>query len=199
MLPSRRDDGNNKYIYVMRSGTDVCYSFYHHLSNQDEASGGTGSAFPTFPHFAQQWLDGQLPYGKWTDHVCAWLEEGVGEQVLVVTYEDLFVDLESQVQRIAKFIGLEALSAVQLEELLPKLTFAGMRSKSTAFSPISVKWKDPTFNFLRKGTVGDSKETWAALDSRTRTQFVDMCKQTLTKLPGPMHALFESLVPLGDC
>ena len=201
MLPPCRKDGRNKYIYVMRSGPDACYSFYHHLSNQDDASGGTGSSFPAFPAFVQQWLDGKLPYGRWNEHVCMWMQthrnacESYAQNVLFVQYEDLVSSLEAQVQRIAQFLGLSALSAEQLVLLLPKLTFSGMRSKSAAFSPVSVRWKDPSFNFLRKGTVGDSRVEWAELCVPVRDQFKSLCTESLSKVPISMHAMYTSLVP----
>ena len=196
MLPGRRFDGKTKYIYLLRSGPDACLSFFHHLSNQDDESGGTSSTFPNFPAFAQQWLDGKIPYGSWNHHVCEWLEaqETLGGDLLLLRYEDMVNDLASQVQRIALFLGMQILNSADLEKLLPKLTFSGMKKEVDLYSPVSVKWKEG-YSFIRKGVVGDSAEKWSALAPEMHQQFDAEALATEAQLHAKHYELFRSLLP----
>eukprot|EP00605_Chrysophyceae_sp_TOSAG23-4_P001485 GSChrysophyteH1.ASY1.ANO1.1622.1 assembled CDS len=194
MLPSRRYDGKNKFIYVLRQGQDACYSFYLHLRNQD-GSGGIGDM--SFTEFAEKWLDGNMPYGKWFSHIQAWLNTSneYSSDLLLLRYQDMVADLPSQVQRIALFLGMKVLSDEELQSILPKLTFAGMSRNSHLYTPRSVKWKEG-YNFIRKGVVGDSASHWDGLASHLRVKF-DYEAQTVQKsLQKASHyELFKSLLP----
>jgi hypothetical protein len=151
-----------KSIYVVRTAKDVLGSFYHHLSNQDEESGGTGAAFPTFDEFTMQWQSGALPYGKWTDHVYNWTRntktesesETGDDSLLLIRYEDLLGDLCGNLEKIALFLSL-SIEKEEFGELATKLSFQGMKGEKEKYEPVSVKWKNG-FNFLRKGVQGDS-------------------------------------------
>ena len=182
LLPNMIGSGNTaKYIYVVRNAKDACYSFFHHLSNQDDKSGG--GTYADFNEFAKLWLQGKIAYGRWSTHLKAWLNEAIvkdmdmpvvggrGEcdsdsdtrsRLLVLSYENLINDLPSQIQHINSFLELPSLSVsgTDMENLLSNLTFAGMKRNASKYNPISVKWKDPSNAFLRKGVVGDSVSAW---------------------------------------
>mmetsp|Transcript_6860 Transcript_6860/g.9850 ORF Transcript_6860/g.9850 Transcript_6860/m.9850 type:complete len:98 (-) Transcript_6860:72-365(-) len=54
----------SKVIYVVRSPMDTCLSFYYHLSQQEE-----GCYEKPLGDFFQEWVDGKIPFGSWTDHL----------------------------------------------------------------------------------------------------------------------------------
>ena len=169
-----------QYIYVVRSGKDVLGSFYHHLSNQDEESGGTGAAFPSFEEFTQQWLQGSLPYGKWTEHVYSWINRtshgssGSGSSdcsVLVVRYEDMLEDLCGSLEKIAAFLCV-SIDSEALGGLATSLSFEGMRAEREKYEPVSVQWKND-FRFLRKGVKGDSASLFDGADEALLRRYDD--------------------------
>jgi hypothetical protein len=140
-----------KYIYTVRDGRDVVTSFYHHLSNQHIDDGGfVGEGFE---EFLDLFLRGQIPYGKWSHHLCAWMEaidEG-GGNILLVQYEDLKRNLEHEIDRIASFLGIEDYN---VETVLQRASFDYMKHHQSLFHPVSVRWKEG-YNFIRSGVVGD--------------------------------------------
>lgn len=141
-------------------------------------------------------VQGELPYGRWVSHLQSWLSatsDYSSSELLLLRYEEMVADLPSTLQKVARFVGMSTLSDDQLCALLPKLSFAGMRSDQARYSPVSVQWKEG-FSFIRKGIVGDSRDAWAGLDEGVRTHFeadVEMAAAAMS----PEHAsLLRSLV-----
>lgn len=161
MLPH---SDNTKFIYVIRKGRDVCVSFYHHLSNQDDADLYQG----TFSQFLVEFLSGKLPYGSRTHHLKLWWEadretsQAATSPILFVHYEDLISNLRQELQRIISFLDLRY-SDEELDEVLPLVSFEYMKAHKNQFEPISVPWK-PGFEFIRRGQVGDHKMTFTEVD-----------------------------------
>ena len=76
LLPHQLPD-RAKYVYVVRDPLDVMISFYHHLSNRAVEDGGyTG----TYDKFFEDFLNRTMVYGKWQDHIEAWLGQGNGNR-----------------------------------------------------------------------------------------------------------------------
>jgi len=171
--------GTAKFIYVVRSPLDVCVSFYHHLSNQQE--GGYEGNFDTF---FDDWIQGKIAFGSYIDHIMSFIPAFSSSQskstttttttpaaadgssnnntdssrhrdILLISYEELVNDLATNVRRISQFLDIDATDD-ELAELLPTFGFQHMKSDLDRFQPKSVTWKND-FQFLRKGQVGDSK------------------------------------------
>ena len=116
-----------------------------------------GSQWSSFDEFVDDALQGNLPYGKWIDHVTTWLSylEGEGSQkVLLLGYEDLCNDLPACLLKICQHLNL-SLKAEDIDFVAPSLSFESMSKDRSKYEPISVKWKDG-YNFLRRGVVNDS-------------------------------------------
>ena len=155
LLPSQLP-GESKIVYVVRSGRDVAWSFYNHLSNQIEDG---GDDFGSFANFLRLWLNGDLPYSKWVDHLKTWRAyidspEGMS-RVLLLNYESMKEDLGREMKKIAAHLGLKNLTESDIEGLADSLTFSSMKSDQKKYEPVSVRWR-PGYSFLRKGNVGDS-------------------------------------------
>ncbi|XP_023217206.1 sulfotransferase 1C3-like [Centruroides sculpturatus] len=92
----------SKYIYTIRNPRDCCVSFYHFIKflsiSQKELS---------FHEFFEAFLDGNLLYGDYFDHLLGWYEHKNDDNVHFVTYEDLKKDIKAEILKIAKFIGEE--------------------------------------------------------------------------------------------
>eukprot|EP00968_Pinguiococcus_pyrenoidosus_P007483 scaffold495_cov243-Pinguiococcus_pyrenoidosus.AAC.38 len=97
-----------RYIYLYRNGEDVCASFFHHLSNQEEEDGGIPDDFEAF---LAAFLAGEAPFGKWAHHLQSWMpqRDASDSQILFVRYEDLVADLEGQLLRFIAFLNLPQL------------------------------------------------------------------------------------------
>jgi hypothetical protein len=185
---------NIKMIYITRNAKDAVYSFYHHLSNQDEGSGGTGTLFPNFDEFVRQWLNNQIPYGRWHRHVVTWLNLcNDNKNILLINYEEMIHDLGSQLVRINSFLGLNDLNSIDIENLKLKLTFHGMKSNEKIYSPISVKWKNG-YSFIRKGEIGDSMNSWKELPEKIEKDFIDNSRKYIELLTNEEHKeIFRAL------
>ena len=66
--------------------------------------------------YIEQFLQGEVPYGKYFDHVLSWWAHKDDDNVLVLKYEDMKKDLPSTVATIAKFIGQD-ISKQLVEEI----------------------------------------------------------------------------------
>ena len=139
-----------KYIYVVRNPKDVLVSFHIHVS--------------CFPQLAQckwddyfeQFLQGEVSYGNYFDHVLSWWAHKDDDNVLILKYEDMKKDLPSAVATIAKFIGQD-ISKELVDEIAQKTTFANMKKDSSA----NYEWMSSTLRgnpFVRKGEVGGWKD-----------------------------------------
>merc|ERR1712166_5777 len=155
LLPHMLPQTNRKVIYVVRDGQDVVNSFYQHLSNQ--IVGDSVSFSGSFEQFFVEWLSGEMPFGRWTDHLKAWRGVPV-PGVLYLSYEQMKTDLSGAVHAVADFLELE-LSPAEVEALVPRFTIEAMKANRKQFEPVSVQWK-PGFNFVRKGVVGDSRNVF---------------------------------------
>lgn len=187
-----KDDSNNEYrvfnthllphqlpenamcVYVIRDPLDAMVSFYHHLSNQSVEDGGfTGS----FDEFFEEFLDGTIVYGKWQDHIEAWMGRDFKRKrkVLLLHYEDMKDNLAKETKRLAKFLldgngnsTIENYNERCLDELVsrvvPHCTFEAMKKERRRYTPLTVSWRiDPKTGkpydaFVRKGAVGDGQK-----------------------------------------
>ena len=78
MLPHARHAA--RYIYVVRSGSDVAFSFFKHLSSQRGDGGWDIDTQGGWDVFFTAWLAGEIPYGKWAAHVEHWMSAVDAEQ-----------------------------------------------------------------------------------------------------------------------
>lgn len=160
-----------KAIYVVRNGRDVVTSYFHHLSNQ---AGAGGDFDADFLSFLRLWCGGDLPYSHWIDHILAWIKESKRtQQILIVRYEDLSVDLHAGIARVAAFLD-RPLTSDQISSIAAKLTFTAMKSDISRYQPVSVAWKN-NFSFIREGSVG----TAAFADEEQETLYQAMLREKL--------------------
>ncbi|XP_067137288.1 sulfotransferase 1E1-like [Centruroides vittatus] len=92
---------DSKYIYITRNPRDCCVSFYHFLKL---------IPYPEelrFQEFFEAFLQGNLAYGDYFDHLLGWYEHKNDSNVHFVTYEDLKKDIKREILKIAKFMGEE--------------------------------------------------------------------------------------------
>lgn len=88
-------------VYLVRDPRAVLASLFRYMVKHRSLSPGT-----TLSQFAPRFLDGDVAFGRWDDHVQGWLE-GPGH-VLVVEYGDLRDHTADRLRIIADALGLPA-------------------------------------------------------------------------------------------
>ncbi|KAG8582543.1 hypothetical protein GDO81_008102 [Engystomops pustulosus] len=145
----------------MRNPKDVINSLYHF-----EAMASYAKTSPDFDHFFKKFLDGEVFAGSWFDHVHGWCTHRDQFNILFIKYEDMIMDLRSVVKQMCKFLGKE-LDEEALDIVVKRASFNEMKK-----DPLANKEDLPEefYNvkkgkFMRKGTIGDWKNTMTVAQS----------------------------------
>jgi hypothetical protein len=139
-----------KVVYVVRDGRDVAVSYYHHCIRKGQIESDT-----SFPAFLKMFNEGEADeFGRWGQHVTSWIERG--NQFLVVKYEDLQQDAESELRRVLEFAGV-AVREEPLTEAVEASSFENMKETEEKERHRIERLKEdaPTKRFMRKGKTGE--------------------------------------------
>ncbi|KYO18884.1 amine sulfotransferase-like [Alligator mississippiensis] len=175
LVPRGLKNKRVKVIYVARNPKDVLVSYFHFSKTVI-----TPDNPPDFSIFMERFLAGEVLSSSWLDHVRGWYDHRDDFNILFLTYEEMKKDLRGAVLRICNFLGKE-LSEDDLDPVVKKATFENMK-------------KDPRANyetrpgvpleekkcFLRKGTVGDWKNTMTVAQNE---RFEEVLKEKMKDLP----------------
>ncbi|XP_013386937.1 bile salt sulfotransferase isoform X2 [Lingula anatina] len=138
----------SKIIYTVRNPKDACVSAYHHQKGM--AVHNKVSWEGTF----ELVTNGKAHYGDWFDHVEEWLKVLENNpNALIVTYEDMKMDLKKQVRRVAEFLGYKR-SEKFYDDVAKLCSFGNMKKEKR---DIKSAWSKESAGIYRKGTVGDWK------------------------------------------
>lgn len=141
-----------RYLYIARNPFDCAVSFYHHTKgfprHYDFAEG-------EFSGFFESFLNGEVDFGDYFEHLIDWHGMVDADNVFFLTYEALKHDTAGMIRRIASFLGEEALSTIADAEGLNRvLAFSGiesMRKDQARWSSERPGWAS---RFVREGKVG---------------------------------------------
>ena len=165
-----------KYLIVGRDCRDVFMSFYNHYSRYTEFAMGmmnapdiVGAPLPRCPEdprelwqdwIAKGWFEWEsegFPFWANLGHTASYWPYRHLPNFLFVHYNDMLADLDSQIKKIATFLGEEP-SVDQLADIVRNTTFANVKAKA-AEQDASADPKTMVFNggsegFFFKGTNG---------------------------------------------
>ena len=152
-----------KYIYVARNPFDCAVSFYYHTQgftkHYDFAEG-------TFDDFFECFIQGEVDWGDYCDHLVSWVRHKRDRNVLFLTYESMKDDPEAAILEIAHFLGANYIEKVKnpqiLASILEHTSFARMSQDQSRWSSQRPSHMTP---FIRKGKVGD----WQSHFSESQT------------------------------
>lgn len=153
-----------KYIYIARNPFDCAVSFFYHtkgfVKHYNFAEG-------TFDEFFECFIDGEVDWGDYFDHLVPWMQHKNDVNVLFLTYESMKANLKAAILEIANFLGspyAEKLKNTQiLESILEHTSFTRMSQDQSRWSSQRPPQMSP---FIRKGKVGD----WKSHFSVSQTQ-----------------------------
>ncbi|CAH2319322.1 sulfotransferase family cytosolic 2B member 1-like [Pelobates cultripes] len=151
-----------KIIYIMRNPKDILVSLYHFSKilslYKDPVS---------FDTFFDDFLQGNVLYGSWFDHVKGWMQmKKNNTNIFYITYEELQQDIRGSVMTICKFLQKE-FDDTLIDSIVKHSTFQAMKNnKMSNYSVIPQDFMDQTKgSFMRKGVSGDWKNHFTVAQS----------------------------------
>ncbi|XP_039211478.1 amine sulfotransferase-like isoform X1 [Crotalus tigris] len=176
LVPKGLRSRRAKIIYVLRNPKDILVSSYHFHKILVKLE--TPKDFSTF---FETFLAGKVLCSSWLDHVEGWYAHKGDFNILFLSYEEMKKDLRRSVLKICNFLG-KKLTEKETDDVVDKATFDNMKIDSRAnytFLPSDLL-DFSKGNFLRKGTVGDWKNTMTVAQSE---RFDRVFKERMEKLP----------------
>ncbi|GAB1289798.1 Sulfotransferase 1E1 [Apodemus speciosus] len=165
-------------IYVCRNAKDVTVSYYYFLLMI--------TSYPnpkSFSEFVGKFMEGQVPYGSWYDHVKAWWEKSKTSRVLFMFYEDMKEDIRREVVKLIEFLERKP-SAELVDKIIQHTSFKEMKNNPTTNYTMmpEMMMNQKVSPFMRKGIIGDWKNHFSeALRERFDEHYEQQMKDCTVK------------------
>nr|XP_033816064.1 sulfotransferase 1 family member D1-like isoform X1 [Geotrypetes seraphini]XP_033816065.1 sulfotransferase 1 family member D1-like isoform X1 [Geotrypetes seraphini]XP_033816066.1 sulfotransferase 1 family member D1-like isoform X1 [Geotrypetes seraphini] len=144
---------NCKVIYLARNARDAATSYYYfdHMAKIHPEPG-------SWDQYLQRFMNGNVGWGSWYDHVKGFWEEKDKHDMLYLFYEDIKQNSISEIQKVMWFLGKDLPDAT-LEKIAHCTSFSQMKNNAMAnYSTFPKEMMDQSqYTFMRKGQVGDWK------------------------------------------
>uniref|UniRef100_V9L1W0 Sulfotransferase n=1 Tax=Callorhinchus milii TaxID=7868 RepID=V9L1W0_CALMI len=183
LIPPSFWDQNCKVIYVARNGKDNAVSYFHFdRMNLLQPEPGTWSQYLT------RFMEGNVPWGSWFDHVKRFWDERENHRILYLFYEDMKEDPRREILKIVEFMD-KKLDDEVIDNIVDRTSFNTMKdnkmSNYTTF-PATI-FNHEISPFMRKGTVGDWKNYFTInqnklFDSRYKLEMENTSLQFRTEI-----------------
>jgi hypothetical protein len=150
-----------RYLISLRDPKDALVSFHHFFDNWQFEAGSV-----SIVEFAREFYMADLPLGRYWDHLASWWEHRHDQNVLLLCFEEMKIDLPGTVQAIARFLDMELDDAL-LEIVVRQSSLDFMLAHKDKFDDLlmrenSIKkgWLPPGGDAakVRSGRVGDHRQ-----------------------------------------
>lgn len=159
-----------KYVYIVRDGRDVSWSWYNHWANGNDiwfgalnGPGLVGDPLPKAPDNVKEaydiWMeeDGK-PLNSFWEFNRSWWEIKDLPNVMFFHYSDLKKDMEGEIKKLATFLDIEVEEALW-PTILEHCSFDYMKKNADKLAPAGgVFWEGGGSTFINKGTNGRWKD-----------------------------------------
>lgn len=164
-----------KMIYCMRNPRDVLVSGYFFFRRMSIAKKPE-----TLQQYLEWFLQGNVIYGSWFEHIRGWLSRRRCENFLVVSYEELTKDTRSVVEKICQFLGKD-LTPEEIDLVLKYSSFQCMKENQMSnFSTLPPEYLKSGFLLQRKGITGDWKNHFTVAQAEA---FDEVYQQRMAGFP----------------
>ncbi|XP_047393801.1 sulfotransferase 2A1-like [Sciurus carolinensis] len=162
LFPKSLFTSKAKVLYLMRNPKDVLVSGYYFW---------TTSKFSIKPESLEQYfkwfIQGNVPYGSWFEHIRGWMSMRHRENVLLLSYEELQKDPRSTIEKICQFLG-KKLNPEELDSVLKNSSFHVMKqNKMSNYEMLPESLTSQHFSMARKGICGDWKNHFTVAQDET--------------------------------
>ncbi|KFD53172.1 hypothetical protein M514_05882 [Trichuris suis] len=181
LMPKPVIEGKCKVVYVCRNPKDTAVSYYHFhrmarfLGQQDIAWDDFFPLYTSGNSMQMKFVKSPPPKGdpisvycgSWFEHVTSyWKLSKLNPNMLFLKYEDMQLDLRSQIQRLINFLDVDPTSEM-IENVIQMVQFSTMKSNRKSNREGVWLFNQNVSEFIRKGEVGDWKNYFTVAQSET--------------------------------
>lgn len=143
-----------KVIYIVRNPFDVATSYFFYSKKI-----GSISNDMVIEDYIDKFINDPGEFGTWEQNVKSWIYPMIGkDNFILIKYEDLLDNAANTIQRMLKFINVNA--AREMDEIISLSSFDNMKNleRRQHSKWLTTKNSDPKIPFVRKGMQGSWRE-----------------------------------------